>query len=171
MARTSNAQSVGRRSVLRRFAGWCTLALSLFQFGCYSYLPLQTELPRSPEIRVLLNDRGRVAVGEAMGPFVEWIEGSVAGEDSSAVRVRVTRVVYTRGGTSIWTGEEVTVPRAGILGFQGRQFSKARSWALAGLTAAIVVYSILSVNFDLFNDEQEDRCTDPTCGPNTSVRW
>jgi hypothetical protein len=106
-----------------------------------------------------------------MGPSVEWIEGAVAGEDSTTVRVKVTRVVYARGGSSVWTGEEVTIPKAGILGFQGRKFSQGRTWALAGLTAAVVVASILSVNFDLFGDEREDRCTGPSCGPGETIRW
>jgi len=151
--------------------GGLSLLLVLFQAGCYSYLPLQTELPRTPEVRVTLNDRGRVDVGEAMGPSVEWIEGAVAGEDSTTVRVKVTRVVYARGGSSVWTGEDVTIPKAGILGFQGRQFSKSKSWALAGLTAAVIVYSVLSISLDLFGDESEDRCTGPSCGPGETIRW
>lgn len=151
--------------------GGLSLLLVLFQAGCYSYLPLQTELPRTPDVRVMLSDRGRVEVGDAMGPSVESIEGAVAGEDSTTVRVKVTRVVYTRGGSSIWTGEEVTIPKSGILGFQGRQFSKSRSWALAGLTAAVIAYSILSVNFDLFGNERPDRCTGPSCGPGETIRW
>ncbi len=150
--------------------GGVSLLLVLFQVGCYSYLPMQTELPGSPEVKVLLNDRGRVDVGAGMGPSVESIEGVVAGEDSTTIRMKVTRVVYLRGGSSIWTGEEVAIPKSGVLGFQGRQFSKARSWALFGLTVGVVAYSILTVNLDLFNDDQEERCTGPTCGPNTSVR-
>ena len=150
--------------------GGLSLLLVLFQVGCYSYLPMQTEVPRSPEVRVLLNDRGRTELGAGLGPPVEAIEGVVASEDSSAIRLKVSRVIHIRGGSSVWAGEELAIPKAGVLGFQGRQFSKARSWALFGLTAAVVAYSILTVNFDLFNDDQDPRCTGPTCGPNTSVR-
>lgn len=156
---------------MRRLTGWLLLGLVLFQVGCYSYLPLQSELPRTPEVRVMLNDRGRVDVGAGMGPLVESVEGVYAGEDSTTLRLKVSRVVYMRGGTSVWTGEEVAIPKAGVLGYQGREFSKARSWSLFGLTVAVVVVSILTVNFDVFGDERDDRCTGPTCGPNTSVRW
>lgn len=151
--------------------GGLSLLLVLFQVGCYSYLPMQTELPRSPEVRVMLNDRGRVDVSAGMGPSVEAVEGVVAGEDSSTIRLKVSRVVFLRGGSSVWAGEEVVIPKSGVLGFRGRQFSKARSWALFGLTAAVVAYSILTINLDLFGDEQDERCTDPDCGPNSSVRW
>jgi hypothetical protein len=119
----------------------------------------------------MLNDRGRVQVGEGMGSSVEAVEGVVAGEDSSLVRLKVSRVVYLRGGTAIWAGEEVAIERSGIMGYQGRQFSKGRSWALAGLTAAVVVYSILSISLDVFGDERDDVCRGQGCGPNEQVRW
>jgi len=101
-----------------------------------------------------------------MGPFVDWVEGSVAGQDSTMVRLKVSRVVYVRGGSSLWTGEEVEIPRFGIMGFQSRQFSKARSWALAGATLGVVVFSILNINLDLFGDESDPRCTGTNCGGN-----
>lgn len=132
---------------------------------------MQTELPRSPEVQVLLNDRGRVELGAGLGPSVEAVEGVVAGEDSTSLRLKVSRVVYLRGGSSVWAGEEVAIPKVGVIGYRGRQFSKARSWALFGLTVAVVAYSILTVNFDLFGNERGEPCTDPNCGPNTSVRW
>lgn len=167
----SKDRSVGRRTAVRRLAGWLLMGLVLFQVGCYSYLPLQTELPRSPEVKVMLNDRGRVQLGEGMGPFVEAVEGVVAGEDSLAVRLKVSRVVYLRGGTAVWAGEEVAIQRSGIMGYQGRQFSKGRSWALAGLTAAVVIYSIYAISLDVFGDERSDVCRGQGCGPGETVRW
>lgn len=80
-------------------------------------------------------------------------------------RLKVSRVVYLRGGSSLWTGEEVEIPAVGIAGFQGRQFSKVRSWALAGATLGVVAYSILNINLNLFGDESPDRCTGTNCGP------
>jgi hypothetical protein len=140
--------------------------LVLFQVGCYSYLPLQTELPLSKEVRIVLNGRGRVEVSAAMGPMVEWVEGTVVGQDSVTMRLNVSRVVYLRGGSSTWTGEEVGIPVAGVAGFQARQFSKVRTWALVGATMGVVAFSILNINLNIFGNGSEDRCTGQNCGPN-----
>ncbi len=142
------------------------MLLVLFQVGCFSYLPLQTEVPQSSDVRIVLNERGKIDAAEGMGPFVESVEGIVSGQDSTTVRLKVSRVVYARGGTALWTGEEVAIPVAGIAGFQARQFSKARSWALAGITAGVVAFSILNINLNLFGRDTPDRCTGPTCGEN-----
>jgi hypothetical protein len=120
---------------------------------------------------VLLNDSGRIGVMEELGPLVSWVEGAVVRQDSTTVRLRVSRVVYTAGGSALWSGEEVDLPKSGVLGFRGRQFSKAKSWALAGAVVAVVTFSILSVNLDLFNDGEEPRCTGPTCGDGQAIRW
>lgn len=147
------------------------MLLVLFQVGCYSYLPMQTEVPRSGEVMVQLNDRGRVDVSAGMGPNVEAIEGLVVGADSATVRLKVSRVVYFRGGSSIWAGEEVTIAQSGVSGFRTRQFSKGRTWTLAGLVAAVLVISVITADLDLFNNEPDpDRCIGPTCGTNPSVR-
>lgn len=164
---TSKATSpFSRRGVLRRLIGGASLLLVLFQAGCYSYLPLQTEMPRSSDVRVVLNDRGRAEMSAGLGPLVEFVEGVVVAQDSVATRVNVTRVVYIRGGSSIWTGEEVVIPAIGIAGFQGRELSKARSWALAGATLGVVAFSIMNINLNLFGDGTPDRCTGTNCGPN-----
>lgn len=162
---------VNRRTTVRRLVGGLCLLLVLFQSGCFSYLPLQSELPQTQEVRVVLNDRGRATVADGVGPAVDWLEGTVAGADENTVRLRVTRVVYLRGGSALWTGEEVAIPNDGVMGFQGRQFSKAKSWALFGVTVAAITYLVLNINLDLFGNESEERCTGPTCGPNTEVRW
>lgn len=90
----------------------------------------------------------------------------MAGQDSATVRLKVNRVVYARGGSALWTGEEVEIPVAGIAGFQARQFSKARTWTLVGVTVGVVVFSILGISLDVFGREPSDRCTGPNCGDN-----
>lgn len=100
-----------------------------------------------------------------LGPLAEWVEGTVTNQDSASVRLKVTRVVYIRGGSAIWTGEEVEIPAYAITGFQSRQFSKARTWALAGATLGMVALSILTTSLDLFGTQPPDRCTGPTCLP------
>ena len=142
------------------------MLLVLFQVGCFSYLPLQTDRPQSSDVRVVLNERGQLDAAAGLGPFVESVEGIVAGQDSATVRLKVSRVVYARGGSALWTGEEVEIPVAGIAGFQARQFSKARTWALVGATVGIVAFSILTLNLDFFGLERTGRCTGTNCDEN-----
>jgi hypothetical protein len=158
---------LSRRGLSRRLGGGILLFLVLFQVGCYSYLPLQTDRPRNPDVRVLLNDRGRAEMSAGLGPLADWVEGTVVNQDSATVRMKVIRVVYIRGGSSVWTGEEVEIPAAGIAGFQARQFSKARSWALFGATLGLVALSILTTSLDFFGPgEPPEPCTRPDCGTN-----
>jgi hypothetical protein len=105
-----------------------------------------------------------------MGPFVESVEGILAGEDSTVVRLKVNRVLYARGGSALWSGETVEIPRDGILGFQGREFSKQRSWLLAGATVAVVAVSLLTISLDVFGKEPSEPCTGPGCGDNSALR-
>jgi hypothetical protein len=143
------------------------MLLVLFQVGCYSYLPLQTDRPEQADVRVVLNDRGRAEMSAGLGPLADWVEGTVVRQDSATLRMKVIRVVYIRGGSSVWTGEEVDIPAAGIAGFQARQFSKARSWALFGATVGFVALSILTTSLDIFGPgKPPEPCTGPNCGTN-----
>lgn len=154
----------------RRFVGAVCLLGLVFQAGCYRYLPLQSELPQTAEAKVILNERGQLQMADGMGPFVESVEGVLAGEDSAAVRLKVSRVMYVRGGSAMWSGESVSIPKDGILGFQGRELSKQRSWLLAGATVAVVAYSILNTSLDVFGNSGTEPCTGPHCGDNSALR-
>lgn len=105
-----------------------------------------------------------------MGPFVESVEGVLAGEDSAAIQLKVNRVLYVRGGSAMWAGESVSIPKDGILGYQGRELSKQRSWLLAGATVAVVTYSILNTSLDIFGTSARDGCSSPSCGDNSALR-
>jgi hypothetical protein len=120
---------------------------------------------------VILNDRGRFQMADVLGPMVDVVEGSVARQDPSSVRLLVYRVKDLRGGVSTWTGETIDVPREGIAGFRERKLSKARSWVLAGTLVGAVVISALLLDLNLFGDPQGDApCTGPACGTNPSIR-
>ena len=161
----------GRGLTRRISAGVCALLLG-FQTGCYTFLPVQTEVPpTSDRIAVILNDRGRFQMADVLGPMVDVVEGSVARQDPSSVRLLVYRVKDLRGGVSTWTGETIDIPREGITGFRERKLSKARSWVLAGTLVGAVVISALLLDLNLFGDPQGDApCTGPACGTNPSIR-
>lgn len=144
--------SMNRRSRFgRRFVGGlCAATLSL-QMGCYTYQPLQTGVPATgSRIAVVLNDRGRAMLGDRLGSAIDKVDGLLVEGDGANVTLEVYRTRDLRGNAATWTGERVQLPRDGITGYQGRQFSRRRTLLLVGSVVAVVVATALAVNFDLF---------------------
>lgn len=144
--------SMNRRTRFwRRFVGGlCAVSLSL-QMGCYTFKPMQTSVPAmGTRIAVMLNDRGRFALGDRLGAAVDKVDGLLVEVDSAKVTLEVYRTTDLRGTTASWTGERVQVPKDAIAGYQERQFSKRRTWILVGTTVGVVVATMLMVNLNLF---------------------
>ncbi|MHB1095029.1 MAG: hypothetical protein ACYC3F_02540 [Gemmatimonadaceae bacterium] len=146
----------------RRFVGGlCAAALSL-QMGCYTYQPLQTSVPATgSRIAVVLNDRGRSMLGDRLGSAIDKVDGLLVEGDGANVTFEVYRTIDLRGTAATWTGERVQLPKDGITGYQGRQFSKRRTFLLVGTAVAVIVTTALAVNFDLFGGFTRD---DPGSG-------
>jgi hypothetical protein len=152
----------------RRFiGGLCAAALAL-QVGCYTYLPLQTSVPATGKrIAVLLNDRGRFALGDKLGAAVDKIDGLLVGVDSAGIALEVYRTKDLRGNEAAWTGERVYVPKESITGFQERQFSKRRTFLLVGSMVGAVLASALLVNLNVFGGFSHE---EPGDGPTGESR-
>lgn len=145
--------SINRRARYgRRFVGGlCAVALSL-QMGCYTYQPLQTGVPATgSRIAVVLNDRGRAMLGDRLGSAIDKVDGLLVEGDGANVTLEVYRTMDLRGNAASWTGERVQLPRDGITGYQGRQFSRRRTFLLVGTVVGVIVATALAVNFDLFS--------------------
>jgi hypothetical protein len=130
-----------RRTLHRRLtAGLCALLL-LFQIGCHTFLPMQETVPATGQVvTVVLNDRGRVLVGDKLGESIDRVQGELIAAAETAVDLRVMRTLTMQGSSAAWTGEEVLIPREGIRGFQTRQYSRGRSTALVvGMVVGLAV--------------------------------
>jgi hypothetical protein len=136
----------------RRFVGGlCAAALSL-QMGCYTYQPLQTSVPATGQrIAVILNDRGRATLGDRLGSAIDKVDGLLVEGGGENVTLEVYRTRDLRGSAATWTGERVQLPKDGITGYQGREFSRRRTILLVGSVVAVVVATALAVNLDLFS--------------------
>lgn len=150
------------RAVIVRRAVSCLLTGAMaLQMACYSYAPLQTVAPVPPrQVGVVINDRGRTLLGDRVGALVDRIDGQVVSIDSQKLVMHVYRVTDLRGTGSTWTGEEVSIPREGILGFRERKLSKFKVLLLVGV-AALAVVGFLGSSLDLFGDP----FSDPPDGP------
>jgi hypothetical protein len=158
--RRSRSETIAQRSV----SVLCALALAL-QIGCFSYLPVQSTPPApAQQVAIVINDRGRVLLGDRVGASVDRIDGKVVSRQNGALVVDVYRVTDLRGNTATWTGERVSIPEEAILGYRARTFSKFKTFLLVG-TIALAIISSLGKTLDLFGDPATDR---PGDGPQQS---
>ena len=126
----------------RRFWSGCMLAfLSGVASGCYVYGPAPGDA--TPGMRVLLelNDRGRVGLGNSIGPTGGVVEGTVQSNSDSAYSLLVRRVEFMNGQSNAWNGERLIVPKEFVGNARERTFSPSRTWlAAGGLVLAAVAF-------------------------------
>ena len=131
--------------------------------GCYSYAvrPVSEISPNST-ITADINDVGRVALGDRVGPEVMQVEGKVVQRSDTSVRLLVTQVTYLNGNTEEWQGQEVGLRVQDVKSVTQRTFSRSRTALLIGAIAVGFVATILSLNFlgitsgDPSNDKGKD---------------
>jgi hypothetical protein len=125
-----------------RFGRACALAFSAAVVaGCYVYTPAPVTPTAGTQLRLELNDRGRVGLGDSIGPSASTIEGTTVLGSDSAFTLKVTKVGYLNGQSNKWTGERLLVARDFVTNATQQRFSKSRTWLTAtGLTAAAIAF-------------------------------
>ena len=156
----TRSETIAQRSV----GVLCALALAL-QIGCFSCLPVQSAPPLpAQQVGIVINDRGRLLLGDRVGASVDRIDGKVISRQDGSIVVDVYRVTDLRGNTATWTGERVSIPDEAILGYRARTFSKMKTLLLVG-SIVIAIVASLGRSLDLFGDELAER---PGEGPQQS---
>lgn len=109
--------------------------------GCYIYSPASQNPAPGTRLVLELNDRGRVALGDSIGPSGEEVEGTVTTNSDSAYSLRVVRVGYLNGFSNNWNGEPLIVSRELVGSVRERRLSRSRSWLTAtGVSAAVLAF-------------------------------
>ena len=117
----------------RRFWSGCLLAfLSGVASGCYVYGPAPVNAAPGTRVQLELNDRGRVGLGNNIGPTGGIVEGIVQSNSDSAYSLKVNRVEYMNGQWNAWNGEQLIVPKEFVGTAKERTFSQSRTWLVAG---------------------------------------
>ncbi|HET9634485.1 MAG TPA: hypothetical protein VFP26_01025 [Gemmatimonadaceae bacterium] len=106
--------------------------------GCYVYSPAPASPGQGTQLVLQLNDRGRVALGDSIGPTGQEVEGKVVGTSDSALSLSVARVGYLNGQSNKWNGERLTIGRSLFDQASERRFSASRTW----LTVAVAVGAV-----------------------------
>lgn len=132
----------------RRLACVALAVLPLTNAACYSYLPLDTSPQPGTEVRLELNDRGRAALADSIGPTAHRIEGTLRSASDSVYGLDVRSVEYYTGQVQRWSGEELRIPVGFVSQSRERRFDGKRSLLVGAIAAAAVVAAILGA--DLF---------------------
>lgn len=116
-------------------------AWSLVLQGCYESLPLrQGTAPTAVRVEFVLNDQGRAALSDKLGPAVQKIEGEVVDQNDGSYVLSVYRVTSFDGNSAAWTGERVNVAKEQTSGYQVRRLSRTRTTLLAaGVLAGVTL--------------------------------
>lgn len=107
--------------------------------GCYTLEPAGGVTPEVGTGAAFdINDAGRVALGGAMGPEIDQIEGKVLSKDGPDYTVGVTAVHLLRGGTQIWHGESVRINSSYVNTMYLRRFSAGKTIAISAIGVVAV---------------------------------
>lgn len=125
-----------------RFWSGCLLAFLLgVTSGCYVYSPAPVTPVPGSRVLLELNDRGRVGLGDNIGPSGQIVEGTMQSNSDSAYSLRVVRVGYLNGQSNQWNGEPLKVAKEFVGNARERRFSRSRTWlAASAVTLAAVAF-------------------------------
>ncbi|MFI5228184.1 MAG: hypothetical protein ACHQWU_03890 [Gemmatimonadales bacterium] len=122
---------------MARAIGLATAVMTLG--GCYTLQPTGGPVPEvGSRIAFDVNDAGRAALGGAMGPEIDQIEGLLVERDTADYLVAVSAVHLLRGGDQIWSGEQVHIKSAYVSRTYERRFSAGRTVVLSAIGVAAV---------------------------------
>jgi hypothetical protein len=133
----------------RSWRRWTALALASVSplSGCYTTYAVTSAPEPGATVLLDLNDRGRVQLGDRIGPSASRIEGVVQARSDTAYMVRISSVEYLNGQSNKWSGEPFTVPAGLVSVVQERQFSRSRTISVGAGIAAAIVTLFLKTNF------------------------
>jgi len=116
--------------------------------GCYTYaVKPVSDVSQNATVTADINDAGRVALGQRVGPEVMRVEGKVVERSDTSVRLLVSEVTYLNGSTQEWQGQEVGLRAQDMKSVTQRSFSRSRTALFIGVVAIGVVATILGLNF------------------------
>jgi hypothetical protein len=91
------------------------------------------------EVSLGLNDQGRIALQQSVGPAARTIEGRLSSRTDSLFVVNVNSVSYFNGLSNKWSGEPVNVGASFVQEARLRQFSRGRTALAVAIASAAVL--------------------------------
>ena len=117
-----------------RIAGIPTLALTLFS-ACYRYVPATTGVPVvGNAYRGHFTDEGSRQVARLVGENVSTFDGRILTVTDTAYLVAMSATLKRNDDrATVWTGEQLVVPRDAVGSFELRQLDRPRTVRAAAL--------------------------------------
>lgn len=130
--------------------------------ACYTTRPAAG--PPAPGSRVVieLNDQGRAAYGERIGPSAREVEGVVQSAGDSAVVLRIASIRRLSGQNEGWVGEQFTFAPANISSVRTRELSRQRTALVT--VAAVAAVAVLFLTAKLVGNAFGSGGNDPGGG-------
>ncbi len=107
--------------------------------ACHTLEPMNRVPVANEEARVRLTDLGAASLAPTLGPGVTGLRGTILDIDSTRIRMSVRAVTDRDGLENQWLGEQVTVPRGYVAGFDKRELSPFKTTlVMAGILAGMI---------------------------------
>jgi hypothetical protein len=111
--------------------------------GCYVYTPVTGAPAPTTYVALDITDRGRVGLGDLIGPAATRVEGVLQSQTDSAYALNVTSVGYLNGQSNRWSGEPLMVRKDFIGNLRERKFSRGRTALATGsAVGGILVFAL-----------------------------
>ena len=112
--------------------------------ACYQYVPVRSAPTVGAHVGLDINDDGRVALRDQLGPGVVRLEGTLRAVEGDAMIVQASNVTQIRGQPVPVDSLQVRISRGHIDHIDERRLSRTRTWMIVGAAATIVATFLLS---------------------------
>jgi hypothetical protein len=115
--------------------------------ACYQYVPVRSSPTVGSQVGLQINDEGRVALRDQLGPGVVRLEGRLMAIESGDMVVQATSVTQIRGRALPVDTLRVRVSRGHVEDMDERRLSRTRTWMVIGGAVAIVAGFLIAGGF------------------------
>ncbi len=115
--------------------------------ACYQYVPLRSAPAIGSRVAVEINDDGRVALRDQLGPGIVRLEGRVSAVEGSDMVVQTLNVTQIRGRASPVDSVQVRISQGYVEHMDERRLSRGRTWLMIGGALVIIAAFLGSKGF------------------------
>ncbi len=115
--------------------------------ACYTYVPVRTSPHIGAQVGIEVNDEGRIALRERLGPGVVRLEGRVAAVEGDELVVDASRVTQLRGLPLPLDSMRLRLRNSFLDRVDERRLSRTRTWMTIGGATAIVAVFLATKGF------------------------